>query len=165
MSIPGLRIRPGTSEDMASAHALVMELARYENAPEEVVTSPEIFSQDGFGAHAAFQILVAEQEEMGIMGIALYYFGYSTWKGRMIYLDDLVVTESLRGKGIGGKLFDALVEVAGKAGVSQLRWQVLDWNEPAIRFYQKLGAGMDGEWINCSLSRDQIQSLTSTKDL
>lgn len=153
-----IHIRKGTEADMPQVHKLVYELAVFEKAPEEVLTNPEIFARDGFGAHPLFECFVAENEQKEIVGIALFYFGYSTWKGKKMYLDDLVVTESYRRKGVGQLLFDQLVAYAVAEDVQQLRWHVLDWNTPAIRMYEKLNANLDGEWITCKLSKEQLEN-------
>jgi GNAT superfamily N-acetyltransferase len=146
-----LIIRKGEQRDMAGAHALVKELAVYEKAGDEVETTVQSMEADGFGPNKIFDLFVAELDGK-IVGIALYYTKYSTWKGRCIFLDDIVVTQSLRGKGIGKLLFDKVIEVAKQQNVRRLEWQVLDWNEPAIRFYEKYNAQFDGEWINCKLT-------------
>ena len=134
---------------MPAVHKLVEELALFEKAPEEVRTSPEEYAVDGFGEQPAFECLVAVHPRDGIVGTAFYYFAYYTWKGRMIYLDDLVITEAHRRSGIGSLLMDALIDYGKGLGIREIRWQVLDWNEPAIKLYEKLGARLDGEWINC----------------
>nr|WP_222619823.1 GNAT family N-acetyltransferase [Pontibacter sp. KCTC 32443] len=136
---------------------LIQELAEYEKAPNEVTNTLEDMRRDGFGERPIFEFFVAESEAEGIVGISLYYTAYSTWKGRTIYLEDLVVTERLRRSGIGKKLFDAVAEEAKRLGAKRFRWQVLDWNEPAIAFYKKIGAELDGEWMNCTMTEQQIQ--------
>ena len=153
-----ISIRKGTKEDMPSVHALIYELAVYEKAPEEVTNTVEDMLQDGFGEQPIFFCLVAEVERK-IVGTAIYHLKYSTWKGRGVYLDDIVVTESMRGKRIGSLLFDAVVKDSQSLNAKQLHWQVLDWNEPAIHFYKKYQANMDGEWINCKLTQQQISSF------
>jgi GNAT superfamily N-acetyltransferase len=99
---------------------------------------------------------VAEQSSDKIEGIALYYTAYSTWKGRMLFLEDLVVTETLRGTGIGKQLFDAVVAEARRTGANRMKWQVLNWNEPAIGFYKRIGANLDPEWLNGNLTAEQL---------
>ncbi len=145
-------IRPGTPADLPAALALIQELAIYERAPDAVVTTVETMTRDGFGPNRVFEFLVAEQQADGaLLGIALYFPAYSTWKGRMLYLEDLVVTEAARGQGIGQLLFDAVVAEARRQGACRLRWQVLDWNAPAIRFYERQAAALDPEWLNGTL--------------
>ena len=124
--------------------------SEYEKAPQEVTNTIDDMIRDGFGVHPIFYCLVAEFEDK-IIGMAIYFIKYSTWKGKGVYLDDIVVKESLRGKGIGKKLFDAVVEDAKKLNCKQMHWQVLDWNEPAINFYKKYNAEIDKGWLNCKL--------------
>ena len=149
-------VRKGKPEDLSAVFDLVLELAIYEKAPHEVANSVERMTEDGFGEKPVFEFFVAEVDDQ-ILGTAIFYYRYSTWKGKAIYLEDLVVSESARGKGYGKLLLDAIVMEAKATNSKQVRWQVLDWNEPAINFYKKLGADLDGEWINCTLSEEQIQ--------
>jgi GNAT superfamily N-acetyltransferase len=142
-------IRTGIDEDMTAVHALVAVLAEFEKAAKELITDPSVYVtdfQDGW-----FELIVAESELRGIIGIALFYQSYSTWKGRMIYLDDLVVDPAYRSQGIGTILLDALIEEARSRKASLLKWQVLDWNEDAIRFYKRRNVIMEDEWLNCKL--------------
>lgn len=150
-----IEIRRGTVDDLPQVHALIQELAEYERAPQEVTNTLEEMERDGFGENPIYKFFVAENEE-GVVGIALYYTAYSTWKGRMLFLEDLVVTERLRRAGIGRRLFDAVAQEAKDTGAKRFRWQVLEWNEPAIAFYKKIGADLDGEWINCNMTEEQI---------
>lgn len=145
-----IRLRKGTKEDMPAVHALIRELAEFEKAPEEVMTSPASMVEDGFGDRPAFETLVAELDGV-IVGAAVFFVKYSTWKGRGIYLDDIVVTAAHRRKGIGTLLFEELIRVAKEQHAKQLHWQVLDWNTPAIAFYKKYKTSFDAEWINCKL--------------
>lgn len=147
-----VNIRQGNAEDMHAVHQLVMELALFEKAPEEVITSPEILQQDAFGERDHFSAIVAETESNEIVGICLYYIAYSSWKGRILFLDDIVIREAYRGKGIGRKMMLALFEIAKEKGVKQMRWQVLDWNKNAIVFYESLGAIIDKEWYTCKMN-------------
>jgi GNAT superfamily N-acetyltransferase len=150
-------IRKGKKEDLPRVLELIKELATYERAPDEVSNTVEQMEQDGFGPHPVYGLWVAENER-GIVGIAIWYWRYSTWKGRRLYLEDIVVTEQERGKGIGKQLFDRVVEEARQLGAKGMVWQVLEWNEPAIHFYKKYyQASLDGEWINCSLSEEDIK--------
>lgn len=150
-----IEIRRGTVDDLPQVHALIQELAEYERAPQEVTNTLEEMERDGFGENPIYKFFVAENEE-GVVGIALYYTAYSTWKGRMLFLEDLVVTERLRRAGIGRRLFDAVAQEAKDTGAKRFKWQVLEWNEPAIAFYKKIGADLDGEWINCNMTEEQI---------
>lgn len=151
------RIREGKKDDLPQVLSLIKELAIYERAEHEVENTVEMMTQDGFGEHPVYGFFVAETREK-IVGLALYYYRYSTWKGKCIYLEDIIVTEAHRGAGIGRKLLDKVVEKAREDKVSRVSWQVLEWNEPAINFYKKVGAGFDPEWVNCAITREQIEN-------
>jgi len=153
-----MNIRTGKKEDLPQVLELIKELALYEKAPQEVINTVAAMEKDGFGTHPVFGFFVAENEK-GIVGLSLYYWRYSTWKGKRLYLEDIIVTESERGTGIGKKLFERTMQKALEENCTGMMWQVLDWNEPAINFYKKYGARMDNEWINCSLEASQIQNL------
>jgi GNAT superfamily N-acetyltransferase len=129
-------LRRGREDDLPRVLALIQELAAYERAPEAVTNTLEMMRQDGFGPAPIFGFFVLE-DGPNLLGLALYYTAYSTWKGRMLYLEDLVVTEAARRGGYGRLLFDAVVAEARRTGAQRLKWQVLDWNEPAISFYKK----------------------------
>jgi len=150
-----INLRVAVKEDCPRLLELVHELAVFEKAPEEVTVTLEEFEEAGFGDKPVWKTFVAEVDGV-IVGFALYYIRYSTWKGCRMYLEDLIVTESLRGKGVGKILFDRLIIEAREMGFNGMSWQVLDWNEPAIKFYKKYEAALDGSWINGSLSREQI---------
>lgn len=158
MKKPAVTIRKGRKEDVPSVFGLIKELALYEKAPEQVTLSIEELENDGFGNNPIYGLFVAELENM-IIGIALFYEKYSTWQGRCIYLEDIVVTENQRGKGIGHQLFQAVIAVAKERNSARMEWQVLDWNEPAINFYKKYNANLDGEWLNGKLTRQQLQNF------
>lgn len=145
------KIRKAVEEDCPRLLELIKELARYEKAPEKVTVTLEHFVESGFGSNPVWWAFVAEAEGE-IKGFALYYIRYSTWNGQRMYLEDILVTESWRGKGLGKLLFDKLIEEAKEKNMSAIVWQVLDWNEPAINFYKKYKADFDGEWVNCSLT-------------
>ena len=146
-----IRLRKARKKDLPQVLFLIKELATYEKAPNEVNVTLKELEHDGFGKKKVYECFVAETEKNKIIGIALYYTKYSTWKGRCIYLDDIIVTEFMRGKGIGKKLFEEVIKVAQKKKVRKLEWQVLNWNEPAINFYKKYRTVFDNEWINCKL--------------
>ncbi|MCC6307506.1 MAG: GNAT family N-acetyltransferase [Chitinophagaceae bacterium] len=146
----GMNIRRAVKEDCPRLMELVRELAVYEKAPNEVTVSLEHFEESGFGKNPVWWAFVADTED-GIQGFALYYIRYSTWKGQAMYLEDILVTEDARGKGIGKLLFDQLIVEAKEKGFDRMIWQVLEWNEPAINFYKKYNASFDGEWLNGSL--------------
>jgi len=148
-----VQIRQGKIEDLPALLDLIKELAEYEHALTEVSNTVERMEAEGFGDRPAFGFLVAEKNQK-IVGTAIYYYRYSTWKGKRLYLEDLIVTEKERGNGIGKCLMDDLIDFARSQGCSGMMWQVLDWNEPAINFYEKYQTAFDGEWINCSLEFD-----------
>lgn len=146
----GVQIREGKREDLPAVLELVKELAEYEKALHEVNNTIERMEADGFGEHPVFGFFVAERSGK-ILGISLYYYRYSTWKGKRMYLEDIVVTQSERGAGIGKLLFDRTVEKGRETGCTGMMWQVLDWNEPAINFYKKYGTSFGTGWVNCHL--------------
>lgn len=146
-----ISIRRAVKEDCSRLLDLVKELALYEKAPQEVTVTLDHFIDSGFGSNPVWWSFVAEEDGV-ILGFALYYIRYSTWKGQRMYLEDILVTEQARGKGIGKLLFDQLIEEAKEKKLSGIVWQVLDWNEPAINFYKKYNAHFDAGWINCSIN-------------
>ena len=143
-------IRKAVRKDCARMMELIQELATYEKAPDEVTVSLSHFEESGFGANPVWWAFVAEANGV-VIGMALYYIRYSTWKGQRMYLEDILVTEDMRGQKIGSQLMDALIVEAKEKGFQGLNWQVLDWNEPAINFYKKYNANFDPEWVNCSI--------------
>jgi GNAT superfamily N-acetyltransferase len=153
-------IREGKKEDLPQTLELIRELALYEKAPHEVTNTLQAMEADGFGANPIFGFYVAERNHI-LVGLSLYYWRYSTWKGKRLYLEDIIVTEKERGSGIGKRLFDQTMQKALDENCTGMMWQVLDWNEPAINFYKKYGAKLDGEWVNCTLEARQIQKLLS----
>jgi GNAT superfamily N-acetyltransferase len=153
-------IREGKIEDLPRVLELVRELAVYEKAPEQVTNTVQMMEEDGFGPNAVFGFFVAIKDSTKeIIGISIYYYRYSTWKGRRLYLEDIVVTESERGNGAGKLLFDRTMLKCLEDGCTGMMWQVLDWNAPAINFYQKYGADLDEGWINCNLQADEIKEI------
>jgi GNAT superfamily N-acetyltransferase len=146
-----MRIRKATKEDCPAMLQLIRELAEYEKAPLEVTVDSHHFEESGFGDKPVWWAFVVEDPTSSIIGFALYYIRYSTWKGQVMYLEDIIVTESMRGKGLGKMLMDRLIEEAKEKGFKRITWQVLDWNEPAINFYKKFNASFDGEWVNVVL--------------
>lgn len=141
-----MRIRKGTIEDMPRVLELIRELAVFEKQPDAVQVTIADLERDGFGPKPLFQTLVAEIDGE-IPGIALFYNRYSTWKGKTIHLEDLIVSEKHRGSGIGMKLYQAVMEEAKKQNVRRVEWNVLDWNTPAILFYEKTGAVVFKDWL------------------
>lgn len=158
-----ITIRTGIKKDLPQVLELIKELAEYERAAHEVTNTVALMEKDGFGTNPIYGLFVAETDK-GIVGISIYYWRYSTWKGKRLYLEDIIVTESERGKGYGKLLFDRTMQHALDENCSGMMWQVLEWNEPAINFYTKYyRAKLDGEWINCSLERYQIEELLLAK--
>jgi len=150
-----ITIRKGKKKDIPAVLELIRELALYEKAPQEVTNTEMDMERDGFGANPVFHLLVAVSEDQ-VIGIAIYFIKYSTWKGKGVYLDDIVISESFRRNGVGKKLFDAVIADCVRLGAKQLHWQVLDWNEPAINFYRNYEASFDDEWINCKMTETQL---------
>ena len=144
-----IQIRKAVIDDCPRLLELVKELASYERAPDEVTVTLEHFRQSGFGDNPVWWAFVAEADGK-VEGFALYYIRYSTWKGQRMYLEDLIVTEKMRLRGLGKLLFDRLIEEAKEKKLNGIVWQVLEWNEPAINFYKKYKASFDAEWVNCS---------------
>jgi GNAT superfamily N-acetyltransferase len=150
-----MTIRRAIKEDCPAMLDLIRELALYEKAPQEVTVDPKHFEESGFGEKPVWWAFVVEDESQlsnPVVAFALYYIRYSTWKGQVMYLEDILVTESMRGKGIGKMLMDRLIDEAKEKGFKRITWQVLDWNEPAINFYKKFNASFDPEWINVVLN-------------
>jgi len=145
-----ISIRRAERKDCPRLMELVRGLALYEKAPEQVTVSLEHFEESGFGEHPVWWAFVAEVDGQ-IVGFALWYVRYSTWKGQRLYLEDIYVEPEMRGSGVGAMLFGRLIEEAKEQGFQGMNWQALDWNEPALNFYRKYEAKFDGEWINCSL--------------
>ena len=145
-----IKVREGQIEDIPAVFELMRELAIYEDGLDQVTNTIKKMKEDGFGPSPIFGLIVAESEN-SIIGSAIYYTRYSTWKGKRMYLEDLIVTEEKRGEGAGKMLFEEIISIAKKTNCSGMMWQVLDWNEPAINFYKKYNTNFDGEWINCNL--------------
>jgi len=152
-----ITIRKGTEKDLPDVLRLIRELAEFEQAPDAVTNTVEDMLLDSFGANPVFGFHIAEAYGQAV-GMAVYFVKYSTWKGKGLYLDDLIVSEKYRGKGIGKKLFDAFMIEAKSVGAKQVHWQVLDWNTPAIEFYKKLGSSVDAEWLDCKMTEEQINN-------
>jgi GNAT superfamily N-acetyltransferase len=150
-----IHLRVAVKEDCIRLLELVNELALYEKAPQEVTVTLEEFEQAGFGDKPVWKAYVAEIGGL-VVGFALYYVRFSTWKGCRMYLEDFIVTEPMRGRGIGKLLFDQLIIEAKEMGFAGMVWQVLDWNEPALNFYAKYQASIEAGWLNASLSKEQL---------
>lgn len=154
--------RIARKEDCPRLLELVHELALFEHAPHEVTVTLAEFEEAGFGSKPVWKAFVAEAEGI-IIGMALYYIRYSTWKGQRLFLEDLIVTEKYRGKGAGKLLFDRTVQEAQELGFNGMTWQVLDWNEPALNFYKRYGAEINAGWLNAAISREQLMALNVTQ--
>ena len=146
-----IKIRTALKSDMPVVLDLIKDLAIYEKEPEAVITSVKQLETDGFGENKVFDCVVAENE-IGVVGFALYYTGYSTWKGKTLYLEDFLVKKDCRGLGIGKLLFQNVVDEAKRRGVKRMDWQVLEWNKLAIDFYKRSNADLDPEWLNGRLN-------------
>lgn len=140
-----MKIRKGTIEDMPSVLSLINELAIFENEPDAVEVTVEDLKRDGFSENPLFQTFVAEVANE-VIGVALYYYRFSTWKGKTIHLEDLVVKESKRGTGAGFALYSEILKQGKRDGVKRVEWNVLDWNTNAIQFYEKSGAKILKDW-------------------
>lgn len=157
-----INIRPGKKEDLPRVLELIKELAVFERAPHEVTNTVARLEEDGFGDHPVYGFFIAEADGV-IIGLSLYYWRYSTWKGKRLYLEDIIVTETQRGKGAGKLLFEITMKKAVDEKCTGMMWQVLDWNEPAINFYKKYGAKLDDEWVNCNLEAAQLTKLLADR--
>jgi GNAT superfamily N-acetyltransferase len=155
-----INIRSGAKEDLPRVLELIKELALFEKASDQVSNTVERMEQDGFGAHPVYGFFVAEDGQE-IVGLSLYYFRYSTWKGKRLYLEDIIVTENQRGRGLGKLLFERTMKFALEQGCSGMMWQVLNWNKPAIDFYKKYNARLDDEWLNGHLEAKEMESFLS----
>lgn len=156
--MPEIKIRNAEKADMTGVLALIQELADYERAPKEVIVTVEILNRDGFGENPLFKCLIAERENT-MVGIALYYIKYSTWKGPCVFLEDIVVTLSERRIGIGKLLFEEVIKVANEMSAKRMEWQVLHWNEPAIKFYEKYQPEILKDWLNYRLTDKELATL------
>ena len=152
-----IKIRTGTKSDLPFVLDLIKELADYEKALSEVTISVKQLEKDGFGEKSVFSFIVAEKNKE-IIGMALYYIKYSTWKGKCLFLEDLIVNKKHRRSGVGGKLFEAIINTAKKTNMKRVMWQVLDWNQPAINFYKKYNAQLSNNWLDGKLIKSQIDS-------
>ncbi len=148
-------IRKATEKDFPAILSLIKELALFEKAPEKVTNSVEQMIEE----KDLFQCLVSETEEKEIAGIALFFFAYYTWVGKSLYLDDLYVKESYRGNKIGTELLKKVFDIAKAENCKRVRWQVLNWNTPAIEMYEKCNANIDDEWLNCDFDYQGIKEF------
>lgn len=155
-------IRNATEEDMPQVLNLIHELAVFEKEADAVEVTVNDLEQDGFGENPAFHCFIAEVDNK-IEGMALVYHRYSTWKGNVLHLEDLIVSEAMRGAGIGSKLLDEVVKYGHSLGVRRISWEVLDWNEPAIKFYEKNGANVMRDWNVVHLNKQGIKNYISKR--
>jgi GNAT superfamily N-acetyltransferase len=153
-----ITLRKAVKTDIPQILDLIKELAHYERAPHEVTITPEDLEKDGFSENPIFEVILAHTDnELG--GMAFYYYSYSTWKGKCLYLEDIIVKEHLRGNRIGKILFEAVIAKAKECGAKRMHWQVLDWNEPAINFYRKYNAVLDNTWVNGKLTHEHLMDF------
>ncbi len=153
-------IRKGEKKDLSDVLRLIKKLAAYERQPDAVIITEEDLLEKGFGEKPLFRFFVAEKDGV-IIGIALFYYRFSTWKGKTLHLEDLIVEEEYRGEGIGKELFDRVLKVAKEENVGRMEWEALEWNTPALNFYKKYGADLDEEWTLCKLTRESIQQYVN----
>jgi GNAT superfamily N-acetyltransferase len=154
-----LSIRIAVKEDIPFILQLIKELAEYEKSLNEVSITEDTLLRDGFGIQPLFHCIVAESDGL-IVGLALTYMKYSTWKGPCVFLEDIIIKKDFRRKGIGRRLFEEVIVYASQHNAGRLEWQVLDWNKQAISFYKKFGVEFDASWINCRLRDKQLRLLT-----
>jgi GNAT superfamily N-acetyltransferase len=155
-------IRQAQKEDMKAVLALIQELATFEKEPDAVVVTVDDLMRDGFQENPLFQCFVAELDAK-LVGMALYYYRYSTWKGRTIHLEDLIVKEAMRGSGLGFALYSKIIEQGKIDNVRRIEWNVLDWNEPAIEFYKKSGAKILNDWLVVQMDEQGISNFLTNK--
>ena len=157
-----MNIRRGNPEDMKAVLGLIKELAEFEKEPNAVLVTVDDLIRDGFGPVPLFHVFVAEVESE-IVGIALYYYRYSTWKGKTIHLEDLVVKDKMRGTGLGYALYSEIIKQGKKDQVRRVEWNVLDWNTPAIDFYEKSGAKVLRDWYVVQMDEIGINHFVENK--
>lgn len=157
-----ITIRKAVVTDVDAIFQLINELAIFEKESEAVIITPEMLRKDGFGATPKFHCFVAETNET-VLGIALVYMRYSTWKGEVLHLEDLIVSEKARGKGIGGALLQKVIQFGNDLGVKRIGWEVLDWNTPAIEFYEHIGANVMRDWHVVQLDEAGIEKYLENK--
>ena len=154
-------IRKGVKGDLPDVLRLIKELAEYEKALDCVKITLEELEDDGFGDHPWYWFLVAESNNT-IIGMSFYFIRYSTWNGKYLYLEDFVINKEYRQQGIGSLLFEATIQICKDENLNGMTWQVLDWNSPAIKFYEKYNADISTEWLNGKLTKSQIDQITSS---
>jgi len=155
-------IEAALETDVSAILAFIKELALYERAPLEVTVTEAMLLEDGFGKNKIYDCWVARENGI-VQGIALTYIKYSTWKGKCLFLEDIIVKESERGRGIGKELFKKIISISKEQNMGRMEWQVLDWNQTAIDFYKKFDAVLDPTWINCKFTHEQLQAIDFSK--
>ena len=155
------KIREARKEDMPAVLELIKELAAFENEPDAVITTVETLEKEGFGEHPLFKVFVAEIEGR-IEGMALVYYRFSTWKGRTLHLEDLIVREEKRGTGLGNALYKKVIQYARSQGLKRVEWVVLDWNQHAIDFYERSGANILKHWYTVQMDENGITNYVET---
>jgi len=156
-----INIRNARKEDMARVHELIVELAVFEKEPDAVEVTVHDLEKAGFGDLPKFTCFVAEVEK-DIVGMALVYFRYSTWKGRTLHLEDLVVQANMRGKGVGEALYGRVLQFGQGQGVKRVQWEVLSWNEGAIKFYERSGANVLRDWHVVHMDEEGVKNYIDT---
>ena len=159
-----MNIRKGEKKDMKAILELIKELATFEKEPDAVVVTGADLERDGFGPNPLFHSFVAEMDDQ-IVGMALYYYRYSTWKGKTIHLEDLIVKEKMRGSGLGFALYSKIIEQGKLDNVRRIEWNVLDWNTPAIDFYTKSGAKILYDWRVAQMDENGINEFLEKNNL
>lgn len=157
-----MNIRKGNPEDMKAVLGLIQELAEFEKEPNAVLITVDDLIRDGFSENPLFHVFVSELDSE-IVGIALYYYRYSTWKGKTIHLEDLVVKEKMRGTGLGYALYSEIIKQGQKDNVRRIEWNVLDWNTPAVQFYEKSGAKVLDDWRVVQMDQEAINYFVDNK--
>ena len=152
-----ITIRKAKKEDMSRVHELIMELAVYEKLPQEVEVNQNDLVNDGFGENPLFHCFVAEVNSK-VEGMAIIYNRYSTWKGKTVHLEDLIVTKNMRNKGIGALLLDKVILFGKEMNVKRISWEVIDWNKKAIKFYERKGAKLISDWNIIHLNNEAIKN-------
>ena len=153
-----ITIRKGKKNDLPYILSLIKDLAEYENCLHQVSITLRELEKDGFGTQPYYEFLVAEKHNQ-IIGMSFYWIRYSTWKGRLLFLEDFIVKKEYRSCGVGKKLFDATIQICQKLKLAGMCWQVLDWNKDAIRFYKKYDSEISNEWLNGRLTKKQIENF------
>ena len=153
-----IKIRKGTKKDLGRVLELIKELADYEGGLDEVLISERDLEEYGFCENPLYFLMVAESDN-NVVGLAIYFIHFSTWKGKCLYLEDLIVSNKFRRKGIGTMLFETLIKIAHKKGMKRIMWQVLHWNKSAINFYKKYNANISNSWLNGKITDLEIKKL------